>query len=479
MLGAAGAIEAAVCALALRDQVLPPTVNVDESKALVHDVVPNKARAHDIETVLSNSFAFGGNNCSLVIGRRPRPVVARPNRRVVVTGAGVVSPIGVGRGRFVEALRSGVVGIGTARSLQISSCRSQLAAEISDTSYLQSVDPAYVRRLDQLGVLVLAASRMALKDAELRVTRANSERVGMVFGTYTGPLETVGALSETIGQEGPHRVNPRLFPNSVMNAAAGHACLSLQIRGPLSTLASGCAAGVIGMGYAADLVRRGEADAMLAVAGDELSPLLHLGYDRLGILTSDAVRPYDRDRDGCALGAGSVALVIESLDQASERGATILGEIQGHSVTSDAFRVAGNDPSGEAWAEGLRRALADAQVEVEDVGTYYGDARGTSAIDLAEARAISEVWRAGSVRVANLSGQVGHVHSTTPLLSMVAALETMSTGWVPPICGLRNPVPVLEGHVDSETEAGGRACVVTAANWGGTYASTVLGPWPN
>jgi 3-oxoacyl-[acyl-carrier-protein] synthase II len=299
----------------------------------------------------------------------------------------------------------------------------------------------------------------------------------MVFGTYTGPLETVSALTHTIGTEGPHRVSPRLFPNSVMNAAAGHACLSLQIRGPLSTVTNGCAAGVTGLGYAVDLIRRGEADAMLAVAADELTPLLHLGYDRLGVLTDTALRPYDRGRSGCALGAGGTAVVVESLAHAQQRSALILGEVHGHAVTSDAFRIAGNDPSGAAWGECFRRAADDADTPLDAIGVIYGDARGTSAVDIAEARAIAAVWRPGRVRLANLSGQVGHIHSATPLLSLVAALESSRSGWVPDIHGLREPVPPLEGFVGAAGDVAGKAGLVTSANWGGTYASVVVSAW--
>ena len=479
MLGAAGAIEAAICALALRDQVIPPTVNVADPEAVGRDVVANRSRPHALDVVVSNSFAFGGNNCSLVLGRGPGKPRPRTNHRVVVTGAGVVSAIGIGRQAFLDAVRAGTSGLGAARSLDTSQCGSDLVAEIADVAGLRRhVDPAYVRRLDQLGLYVLASTRMALQDAGHRVTLANAERIGMVFGTYTGPLETVSQLTETIGTDGPDRVNPRLFPNSVMNAAAGHACLSLQLKGPLSTLATGCASGVTALGYATDLIASGEADVMLAVSADELTPLLQFGYDRLGILTSEALRPYDDDRDGCVLGAGGVTLVLESEEHALERGATILGEVRGHAITSDAYRIAGNDRTGTAWAESFRRAIHDAGLTPDDVGTVYGDARGTFAVDIAEARAISQVWEPSRVAVANLTGYVGHVHSTTPLMAAVCALETGTTGWVPPILGLRTPVAELAPFV-AATPAGsiGRASVVTAANWGGTYATAVLAPW--
>lgn len=489
-LGAAGAVEAVVTTLAMRDGVLPPTINVDPGLELTRDIVPNVAREQRIRVAVSNSFAFGGNNCSLVLGSSnfgaatgpSGPPPATPGRRVVVTGGGVVSPIGTGRTAFLEAVAAGAMGIGPAGPLDTSLSRTGLAAEITDRTYRTFIDRSYARRLDQLGLLVLAACRMALKDSGVAVNSANAERIGMIFGTFTGPMETVAALTETIGTHGPHKVNPRLFPNSVMNAAVGHACLSLQVKGPLSTLASGCASGLTGLGYATDLVRDGEADVMLAVSADELTPLLHFGFDRMGLLSTDAPVPYAAGASGTALGAGGVALVLESLEHAQARGATILAEVTGHAVTADAYRVAGNEPSGAAWSESFRRAMLDAELSPGDIGTVYGDARGTPAIDAAEARAVGRVWEAGSVRLANLSPQVGHVHSTTALLSTLCAAQTCATGWVPPIAGLAGiaALPELAGVPTGGAPAGsddGRSCLVTAANWGGTYASAVLSPF--
>lgn len=477
-LGAAGAVEAAVSVLALRDGVLPPTINVDPAFPLTRDVVPTMGREQPVRVAVSNSFAFGGNNCSLVLGSTPGPDAApAPGRRVVLTGAGVVSPLGIGHREFLDAVASGAVGIGPAGETDLSLSRTRLAAEITDRAYRKYIDRSYARRLDQLGLLVLAACRMALGDAGLSVTGTNADRVGMVFGTFTGPMETVGALTETIGTAGPHKVSPRLFPNSVMNAAVGHACLSLQVRGPLSTLATGCASGVIGLGYACDLLRDGAADAMLAVSADELTPLLHLGFDRLGLLAQDTATPYTRAATGAALGAGGAALVLETLEHAEARGAIVLAEVTGHAVTSDAYRVAGNEPSGDAWAESFRRAVAAAGLAAADIGTVYGDARGTAAIDRAEARAVGQVWQPGQVTLANLSPQVGHLHSTTALLSALCAARTCTDGWVPPVAGLTDPLPELAGHRTAGIAAGDpRPCLVTAANWGGTYASLVLSP---
>ncbi|MGH3996342.1 MAG: beta-ketoacyl synthase N-terminal-like domain-containing protein, partial [Pseudonocardiaceae bacterium] len=464
----------------LRDGVLPPTVNVDPGLVLTRDIVPNFGREQQpLRVVVSNSFAFGGNNCSLVLGVEPSAAPESPSRRVVLTGAGVVSPLATGHAEFLDAVAAGRTAVGDAQAADRSLSRTGLAAEIRDESYRRFIDRGYVRRLDQLGLLVLASCRMALGDAGVTVSRVGAERVGMVFGTFTGPLETVAALTTTIGTQGPNKVNPRLFPNSVMNAAVGHACLSLQVKGPLSTLASGCASGLTALGYATDLVRDGEAEVMLAVSADEFTPLLHFGFDRLGLLATKPGAPYSRAASGAVLGAGGAALVVESLEHATARGATILAEVTGHAVTADAYRVAGNEPSGAAWAESFRCALREAGRTPGDVAAVYGDARGTATLDLAEARAIRAVWPAG-IRLANLVPQTGHVHSTTALLSAVCAARTCATGWVPPVVGLTDRHDELSG-IDTAGQPGtgapGGSCLVTAANWGGTYASAVLSPY--
>jgi len=155
----------------------------------------------------------------------------------------------------------------------------------------------------------------------------------------------------------------------------------------------------------------------------------------------------------------------------------ILAEVVGQAITSDAWRIAGNAQDGEAGAESFRRAIEDAGLAPDEIGTVYGDARGTAALDLAEARAIGHVWKPGGVRVANITGQVGHLHSTTPLLAAVCATETVRTGWAPRPAAAREPLPELAEHLAAEPCDDTRACVVTAVNWGGTYASVVLRGW--
>jgi 3-oxoacyl-[acyl-carrier-protein] synthase II len=262
----------------------------------------------------------------------------------------------------------------------------------------------------------------------------------------------------------------------VMNAAAGHTCLSFKIRGPLSTLATGTVSGLLGIGYAADLIRSGQADVMLASAADELTPLIHLGYEHLGLLTDDVTQPYQEQASGFVLGSGGVTLVLEDLEHARARGATVLAEVLGYASTSDAFRVAGNDASGEALARCHQLAVADAGLSADDIATVYGDARGTAAIDRAEERAVAATWAPGGTHLVNIAGQVGHVHATSPMLSAVSALETIASGWRPvtaPAEGTRSGIATYLGRGPAPA---GRPALVSAINWGGTNVSVVLGP---
>ena len=215
---------------------------------------------------------------------------------------------------------------------------------------------------------------------------------------------------------------------------------------------------------------------MLAGAADEFTPLIHLGYEHLGLLSDDTTQPYQQQASGFVLGSGGVTLVVEDLEHARARGATALAEVLGYASTSDAFRIAGNDASGEALARCHQLAIADSRLLPSEVPTVYGDARGTAAIDLAEERAIAATWEPGQTSLVNLAGQVGHVHATSPMLSAVSALETIATGWRPsasPSEGLR---PGIAGYLGDGPATPGRPALVSAINWGGTNVSLVLGP---
>ena len=480
-MGAAGAIGAAVTAQAVRHQMLPPTINVDHAALaeLDLDIVPDRGRPATVRTALCNSFAFGGANCTVALTGTPPPARSAPAAdRVVVTGVGVLSALGTADA-FRAALHAGVSGVRAIRGFATADFRCQVAGEIEDRSHLRCIDPAYVRRLDQIGRLATAVSRMCFEDAGLlTLPVAQRDRAGVIFATAAGPVETMGALRGALVGQGADKVNPRIFPNAVMNAAAGHVCVSLQLRGPTTTLVGGNAAGLQALAYAADLVRQGEADVMLAVSADEITRELHGIYDRLGLLATGAPRPWDVASEGMVLGSGACALAVESLSHARQRGARILGEVLGHAGASDARPVGSVDERGEAWASCLRLALEDAGQDGDGVASVYGEGRGSTAVDRSELNAVAAVCDPGRTRLAALSPYVGHAQATLGPLQVVAALDSVATGRVPDVLGLDCPLVEMGALRSTGPVPPGRAALVSAAATGGTYAAVVVGPMP-
>lgn len=476
-LGAAGAIEAAVCVLAVRHQVAPPTVHVDEGCRVEHglDIVPNRGRPADISTALSSSFAFGGANCAIVVtDRARRSEVRAATDRVVVTGRGVVTSAGTMDG-FAAALRSGDTTWAPVDRYPVEELGCRVAGHVTDRTHLRRIDPAYVRKLDQVSRMTVAAARMAYDDARLRIAPAERERAGLIYASFGGPAESMGATRAAAERDGLGRVSPLDFPNVVMNAAGGHACIALQLKGPTTTIVTGFVAGLTGIGYAADLLRQGEADVLLAATADELTADIHVSFDRLGILTRETPRPWDVAAGGMVPAAAGCVLVLESLEHAQQRGARIHGEVLGYAVSSDAHGIVGVDPSGRAWEECLRQALGDAGVEPEEVACVYGDGRGSPTGDRAELRALDAVFGHAGVRVATLSGQLGYATSAQAPLHVVAALETCNSGAVPEIAGLSAPLPEMGRLLwRGPVETGRNVCVVTGSSPGGTYATVVI-----
>ncbi|MFG2919311.1 beta-ketoacyl synthase N-terminal-like domain-containing protein [Kitasatospora sp. NPDC048298] len=442
-LGACGAVEAVLTALALRDGLLPPTANADGTAPW--DVVPAVARPAEVEVALSNSLAFGGASCSLVLGRSAGPAPdCREEAPPVFTGAGVVSPLGVGRGAFLAALRSG-------------------RQPGSPGEFEEFVDPRHRARVDGLGALTVAAARMAFEDAGL----VSGTRVGIVLATAAGPIGTVEQLNATVGRDGPAYVSAVRAPNVVTSVAAGHAALQLGLAGPLATVSTGDASGLIALGHAADLIRRGQADAVLVVAADQVTDTLARAFHRYGLLGDGAARPYTSSGAPGRLSPGAAAVVLEAPGHARARRATALGELLGQAVTSGPGRSA--PLCADSWAAALRRASGPDRGTALDV---YGGGWGAPAVDTAEAAAIGSFLAPERTRLTALAGATGHCQSATALLSLIAALD----GSPPRLPVSSDVLPAAAPYLRAEPTDGPRPALVSAASWGGTYAAALVGP---
>ncbi|MBP2000451.1 3-oxoacyl-[acyl-carrier-protein] synthase II [Paenibacillus shirakamiensis] len=479
-LGAAGAIEAITCVMSMMHNTLPPTVNFDEShNPYGLDFVPNTSRKQQVNTVLSNSFAFGGNNVSLLFqnyDHSPRSTEPQnvAHHRTVITGLGIVQPLGIGKESFFSAIVNGKSAIQDI-PFQNEVYHSRVGALLDNEQYLKYINPSVVRRLDMLSKYSMASAKMTLDDAKLKVNRDNCERIAIIFGTSSGPIETVEAVNRSIVLQGADKVNPSLFPNTVMNAAAGHICLAFQIKGPSTTICSGGVSGSQAIIYAHQMIKDGIVDAALVIASDEYNETLHAGYDRLGVLSDTIPVPFDREGRGFALSGGSTAILLESEEHAIRRGAEVYGEVFGYGIASDAYRIAGNQSSGKDYARSIELALQDSGKTKEQIDAIFTDARGSKHIDMVEANAVRRIFK-DQVPVTSLAGLNGYAVGGLTPVHTAAAVFALKEHVIPAIAN-DNPIASirLAGHAERLQRA--ETFMINSSAYGGTYTSLVIGKY--
>ncbi|MEP7105813.1 MAG: beta-ketoacyl-[acyl-carrier-protein] synthase family protein [Chloroflexota bacterium] len=379
LLGAAGAVEAAVTIKALGAQVAPPTANFDIADPECDlDYVSNVARPVRMDVALSNNFAFGGANACLALARPGilPPPPGRSPERVVVTGIATLTCAGSDPAAAWAALDSGAslaAGVDGPR-------RGRL--EINPADHMS---PREARRLDRLSLFAVAAARLSLRDADLEVGPHNRAAIGVLLGTGLGPLESLETFLRPLLEEGPAAANPAIFPNTVSTAAAGYVGIHCGAVGPTSTITAGHAAGAAALCYARDMVAWGRAQAMVGLAVDALSDIVVDVYRRLRIM-----------RGSFWLSEAAIGLVLESLDSARSRGARIYGELLGYGVTSDARGIAQFDRDGDGIERAARLALERSGLRTGDLTDVFAGFRGHQAADAAERAALARLGATGA-----------------------------------------------------------------------------------
>lgn len=374
LLGAAGAVEAIVTIKALQEQIAPPTAHFREADpACDLDYVPNVARPLSMEVAISNNFAFGGHNASLVLGRpyAAAPPPLPPSEPVVVTGLSAITPAGMGPDAALEAFRAGRPLVRPENGLRLGR-----AAGFDPTAYLT---PRELRRMDRLSAMSVVASRLALQDGGLE----GGPQVGVLFGTSTGPMESLEEFARGVILEGSHAANPSLFPRTVFNAAPGLVAMHTGAVGPASTLSAGHASGAAAVAWGCSLVASGQAAAMLCLAADSLTETVVAAYQELGLLAPSS--PF-------ALAEAAVALLLEPLSSARARGARIYGRVLGWAIASDALGPGRWDPRGRGMERAMGGALQRAGLRAAEVGAVWANAAGDRRIDLPERAAIRRLF---------------------------------------------------------------------------------------
>src|SRR5499427_3664911 len=370
-------------------------------------------------------------------------------RRVVVTGLGAVTPIGGDAPSTWRAATAGESGVDFIRSFDASEFPVRIAAEVKDFDPTQVASPKDARRLDRNVLLALGAGREAVADAGLDGAYS-PDRVGILFGTAIGGITSIVEQVDVLRQRGPDRVAPTFIPNVLVDTASGQLAISLGFRGPNYAPVSACATGSTAVGEAAELIKRGDADAVLAGGAEAaLTPLILAGFCAMrGLAAEDehpprASRPFDATRAGFVMGEGACVLVLEELEAAERRGATIYAEILGYGMSNDAHHLAQPDPESVGVAEMMRRALARAGVDAERVG--YINAHGTSTPlgDAAETRAIKEVFGEHAYRLAVSSTKsvTGHCFGAAGAIEAMMCVLAVRDGVLPPTMNYVHPDP--------------------------------------
>jgi 3-oxoacyl-[acyl-carrier-protein] synthase II len=379
LLGAAGAVEGIVTVKALENQLAPPTANFTQPDPECDlDYVPNVSRPLDMTVAISNNFAFGGANATVVFTRgHAEPPAVPPADRVVITGLAALTAAGTSLDGLWDAFISG-------RDCTVPEDGVRLGRVALDPAPV--LTPKQRRRMDRLGMFAVVAAHHALGDAGLVIGAGNRERVGVIFGTGVGPMESMEKFSRPMFEDGPRAANPAIFPNTVYNAAGGQVAMCLGPVGPASTVTTGHAASAGALVYAGDLLQADRADAMLAVAADTLTDTVTDAYRGLGVLAPDG---------GFPLAEAGVALVLERRGRAADRGARSYAELLGYGIASDGRGAGRWDKNGRGLERAVRTALESAGREPADVGSVWASSAGLRSADTAEASALSRVFGSG------------------------------------------------------------------------------------
>ncbi len=407
------------------------------------------------------------------------------NNRVVVTGIGVVSPVGTGKEAFWEAVKAGRSGVGRISYFDTSDFSTQIAAEVKDFEAEDYFDRKELRRIDKFIQFAVAGSKIALEDSGLNLEKVDSGKFGVSVGSGIGGIATLEEQHNVLLQKGPRRVTPFLVPMMIANMASGYVSIAFGAKGPNSTLVTACAAATHSLGDAFKTIQRGNAEVMLA-GGTEaaITPLSFAGFCAARALSTrndepeKASRPFDRDRDGFVMGEGAGVLVLEKLEHALARGAKIYAEVAGFGMSADAYHITAPDPNGDGAARCMLNAVVDAGLETKEID--YINAHGTSTPlnDKLETTAIKRVFGeyAYKIPISSTKSMIGHLLGAAGGVELAAAILAMENGIIPPTINLENPDPDCDlDYVPNVSRKGEiRTALSNSFGFGGTNACIVI-----
>jgi len=396
-------------------------------------------------------------------------------RRVVITGLGAVTPIGNDVSQYWEGLRSGRNGVAGNTLFDASRHACRFAAEVKGFDPSGWLEPKESKRWDRFCQFGVVAAKQAVAHAGLTIDASNQHRVGVAIGSGVGGLLMMETQAQVLHERGPDRVSPFCVPMMIPNMATGLAAIAVGAKGPSTAVATACAAGSNAIGDAFRLIQLGLADAMVCGGAESaITPLGVAGFASAKALSfrnddpATASRPFDAERNGFVIGEGAGVLVLESLEHAQARGATVLAEIIGYGMTCDAHHITAPSPGGVGGAEAIRLALADGRLTPQDVDYINAHGTSTPANDSNETSAIKSALgeRAHQIPVSSTKSMTGHLLGGSGGIEAVAAVLAIQHQLVPPTINYQNPDPACDLDVVPNQARQAKVGVVLSNSFG-------------
>lgn len=407
------------------------------------------------------------------------------NRRVVVTGLGVVSPIGSSVEKFWGSLCEGKGGVGLITAFDATEFDSRISAEVKDLDPSLYISKKELRRMEKFVQYAVVASIMAVNDSGLNIANEDPYRIGVMVGSGIGSLRIIEEQYTVFLEKGPSRFSPFLIPMLIVNMAPGYIAITLKIKGPNSCVATACATGSHAIGDAFRIIQRGEADVMIAGGTESCITSLGIGgfcsMKALSTRNDDpehASRPFDRDRDGFVMGEGSGVVILEELEHAKKRSSKIYAEVAGYGMTADAYHMTSPSPDGDGAAKAMELALKDARLNPEDISYINAHGTSTQLNDKVETMAIKKAFKdyAKKVTISSTKSMTGHLLGAAGGVEFVVCCLAITNGVIPPTINYTTPDP--ECDLDYCPNIARRvpvtACLSNSLGFGGHNATLIV-----
>jgi 3-oxoacyl-[acyl-carrier-protein] synthase II len=406
-------------------------------------------------------------------------------KRVVVTGLGCISPLGNEVKTLWKSLLAGKSGVGRISRYDPEKFECQIAAEVKGFDGGSELGGREARRIDLFAQYALVAAGQALRDADLNITDGNRDRFGVVVGSGIGGISTLYEQTLLFTERGPRRVSPFLVPMMLADSAPGLIAIHFGLRGPNMAVVTACATGTNALGEAAEVIRRGQADAILA-GGSEASivPIAMAGLSVMNAVSmrndqpERASRPFDKERDGFVMGEGAAILLLESLEHAQQRGARILAEVNGYGSTNDAFHISAPAENGAGAAKCMKLALNDAGLKSEAIGYINAHGTSTQLNDKSETAAIKKVFKehAYQIPISSSKSMTGHLLGASGALEALICTKVLNEAVLPPTINYENPDPLcdLDYVPNTAREQEVRHVMSNSFGFGGHNATIIL-----